>query len=179
MSFLALNAVAALLPALVLQPLANRHGLVRVHTICLAIMAAGFACVYFFVQTAWSLYVLMALMGIGWAAIISLTFAIMSQSVDQSRIGLYMGVFNLSIVLPQLVVSLGVGTFVAGMADKGSIFLIGAVSLALSALGLAQRRQVRQCHGVAGCGRDGLTMRCGLLIRVEKNLRRATPAEAS
>ncbi len=134
MSFLALNAVAALLPALVLQPLANRHGLVRVHTICLAIMAAGFACVYFFVQTAWSLYALMALMGIGWAAIISLTFAIMSQSVDQSRIGLYMGVFNLSIVLPQLVVSLGVGTFVAGMADKGSIFLIGAVSLALSAL---------------------------------------------
>ena len=44
-----------------------------------------------------------------------------------------MGIFNLSIVLPQLVVSLGVGAFVANMADKGSIFLIGAVSLALSA----------------------------------------------
>jgi maltose/moltooligosaccharide transporter len=58
----------------------------------------------------------------------------MSQRVDQSRIGLYMGVFNLSIVLPQLVVSLGVGTFVAGMGDKGSIFVIGAVSLALAAV---------------------------------------------
>jgi len=43
-------------------------------------------------------------------------------------------VFNLSIVLPQLVVSLGVGAFVDGMADKGAIFLVGAVSLALSAL---------------------------------------------
>ena len=76
----------------------------------------------------------MAVMGIGWAAIVSLPFSIMSQRVDQSRIGLYMGVFNLSIVLPQLVVSLGVGTFVSGVADKGAIFLIGAVSLALAAI---------------------------------------------
>jgi len=73
-------------------------------------------------------------MGIGWAAIVSLPFSIMSQRVDPSRIGLYMGVFNLSIVLPQLVVSLGVGTLVNNVADKGVIFLIGAVSLALAAL---------------------------------------------
>jgi hypothetical protein len=73
-------------------------------------------------------------MGIGWAAIVSLPFSIMSQRVDQSRIGLYMGVFNLSIVLPQLVVSLGVGAFVGRMADKGVIFLIGAVSLGLAAI---------------------------------------------
>jgi len=45
-----------------------------------------------------------------------------------------MGVFNLSIVLPQLVVSLGIGTFVSGVADKGAIFLVGAVSLALAAI---------------------------------------------
>jgi ABC-type spermidine/putrescine transport system permease subunit II len=80
------------------------------------------------------LYPLMAVMGIGWAAIVSLPFSIMSQRVDPSRIGLYMGVFNLSIVLPQLVVSLGIGTFVSAVADKGAIFLIGAVSLGLSAL---------------------------------------------
>jgi hypothetical protein len=45
-----------------------------------------------------------------------------------------MGVFNLSIVLPQLVVSLGVGTFISRVEDKGGIFLIGAVSLALAAI---------------------------------------------
>ena len=56
----------------------------------------------------------MALLGIGWAAIVSLPFSIMSQRVDPARIGLYMGVFNLSIVLPQLVVSLGVGRFISG-----------------------------------------------------------------
>jgi MFS family permease len=133
-SFLALNAVAAALPALVLLPLAARFDVVRLHSACLVVMAAGFAGVYVFAHSPVALYLLMAVMGIGWAAIVSLPFSIMSQRVDQSRIGLYMGVFNLSIVLPQLVVSLGIGTFVSGVADKGAIFLIGAVSLALAAI---------------------------------------------
>jgi len=134
MSFLMLNAVAAVLPALVLLPLAKKYDVVKVHSACLVVMAAGFAGVYFFAHSAAALYLLMAVMGIGWAAIVSLPFSIMSQRVDQARIGLYMGVFNLSIVLPQLVVSLGVGTFISGVEDKGSIFLIGAVSLALAAI---------------------------------------------
>jgi maltose/moltooligosaccharide transporter len=133
-SFLALNAVAAALPALVLLPLAKKYDVVKVHSSCLVVMAAGFAGVYLFAQSALVLYLLMAVMGIGWAAIVSLPFSIMSQRVDQSRIGLYMGVFNLSIVLPQLVVSLGVGTFVSSVQDKGAIFLIGAVSLALASI---------------------------------------------
>jgi MFS family permease len=133
-SFLALNAVAAALPALVLLPLAARFDVVRVHSACLVVMAAGFAGVYLFAHSPVALYLLMALMGIGWAAIVSLPFSIMSQRVDQSRIGLFMGVFNLSIVLPQLVVSLGIGTFVSSVADKGAIFLIGAASLALAAI---------------------------------------------
>jgi hypothetical protein len=133
-SFLMLNAVGAALPALVLLPLAKKFDVVKVHSTCLAIMAAGFAGVYLLGFSPLVIYALMALMGIGWAAIVSLPFAIMSQRVDQSRIGLYMGVFNLSIVLPQLVVSLGVGLFVSRMADKGVIFLIGAVSLALAAI---------------------------------------------
>jgi maltose/moltooligosaccharide transporter len=134
MSFLMLNAVGAALPALVLLPLAKRFDVVKVHSTCLGIMAAGFAGVYVLGHSTLVIYALMSLMGIGWAAIVSLPFSIMSQRVDQSRIGLYMGVFNLSIVLPQLVVSLGVGLFVSRMADKGVIFLIGAVSLALAAI---------------------------------------------
>jgi Na+/melibiose symporter-like transporter len=133
-SFLALSVVSAVLPALVLQPLALRFGQVAVHITCLTVMAAGFAGVYLFAHTAMTLYALMAIMGIGWAAIVSLPFAIMSQRVDQAQIGLYMGVFNLSVVLPQLVVSLGVGALVSRMPDKGAIFLIGAISLGLSAI---------------------------------------------
>jgi MFS family permease len=134
MSFLALNAVAALLPALVLLPLARKFGEVRVHAVSLATMAVAFAGVYFLARTPLVLYALMALLGIGWAAIVSLPFSIMSQRVDPARIGLYMGVFNLSIVLPQLVVSLGVGRFIGAATDKGLIFLIGAVSMAFSAI---------------------------------------------
>jgi maltose/moltooligosaccharide transporter len=134
MSFLALNAVAALLPALVLLPLARKFGEVRVHGVSLATMAVAFAGVYFFARTPLVLYALMALLGIGWAAIVSLPFSIMSQRVEPARIGLYMGVFNLSIVLPQLVVSLGVGRFISAATDKGLIFLIGAASMAFSAI---------------------------------------------
>jgi MFS family permease len=133
-SFLMLNAVGAALPALVLLPLAKKYDVVKVHSTCLAVMAAGFAAVYALGFSPLVIYALMALMGIGWAAIVSLPFSIMSQRVDPSRIGLYMGVFNLSIVLPQLVVSLAVGLFVSRMADKGVIFIIGAVSLALAAI---------------------------------------------
>ena len=72
----------------------------------------AFAGVYLSRRRPLVLYALMAVLGIGWAAIVSLPFSIMSQRVDPARIGLYMGVFNLSIVLPQLVVSLGVGRFI-------------------------------------------------------------------
>ncbi|MDH4167668.1 MAG: MFS transporter [Gammaproteobacteria bacterium] len=133
-SFLALNAVAALLPALVLLPLARRFGEVRVHAASLATMAVAFGSIYLFARTPFVLYALMALLGIGWAAIVSLPFSIMSQRVEPARIGLYMGVFNLSIVLPQLVVSLGVGRFIGAATDKGLIFLIGAASMAFSAV---------------------------------------------
>jgi len=133
-SFLALNAVAAVLPALVLLPLARKFDVVKLHSGCLAIMAGGFLGVYLLGTSTLALYLLMAVMGIGWAAIVSLPFSIMSQRVDRARIGLYMGVFNLSIVLPQLVVSLGVGAFISRVEDKGAIFLIGAVSLALAAI---------------------------------------------
>jgi len=133
-SFLALSAVAAALPALALLPLARKYDVVKVHSACLAIMAAGYAGVYFFAQSTFALYALMAVLGIGWASIVSLPFSIMSQRVDPARIGLYMGVFNLSIVLPQLVVSLGIGMVISRMHDKGGIFLICAASLLLAAL---------------------------------------------
>jgi MFS family permease len=132
-SFLVLNAVAAVLPAFVLEPITERIGRVRTHMLCCAVMAFGYLGITLSGQSTWMLYVLMAVCGVGWAAIVSLPFAIMSQKVEQSRMGLYMGLFNLSVVLPQLLASLGVGLFVSRVADKSAIFMIAAVSLALSA----------------------------------------------
>jgi len=75
----------------------------------------------------------MAVVGIGWAAVVSLPFAIMSETVDQSRMGLYMGLFNLSVVIPQLVAS-SLGGFIDGQANKNSIFIISAIALGISAV---------------------------------------------
>ncbi len=48
--------------------------------------------------------------------------------------GLFMGLFNLSVVLPQLVVSLGVALVVSRAPDKGVIFALSGACLALSTL---------------------------------------------
>jgi maltose/moltooligosaccharide transporter len=133
-SFLSLNAVAAVLPALVLNPLAQRFREVRVHAASLLLMALGFGFVYLFVHSAPMMYLGMAIIGLGWGAIVSLPFAIFSQSVSPARIGLYMGVFNLSVVLPQLAVSLGVGYLLSQLENKALVFVIGGVCMALSAV---------------------------------------------
>jgi maltose/moltooligosaccharide transporter len=134
MSFLILNAVGALLPATLLMPLANRYGRIKTHVVCLCFMSAGYFGLYAYGYTQAAIWTLMAVLGIGWAAIVSLPFAIVSQKVKQERMGLYMGLFNLSVVLPQLVVSLGIALLVSRAPDKDVIFLISAVALALSAL---------------------------------------------
>jgi MFS family permease len=140
-SFLILSAVGALSPSLVLEPLCRRFGQILVHAAALGLMAAGFLAIDVSGAGVGAIYGLMVVLGIGWGAIVSLPFAIMSERVDESRIGLYMGVFNLSVVLPQLVASLGIGTLVAQSHDKGVVFLVAAVSMGLSAfLWLSVRR---------------------------------------
>jgi len=134
MSYLVLNAVGALLPALVLMPIAQRIGRVRTHAACLAVMTVGYLALWLGGDSPTEVYVLMAVLGVGWGAIVSLPFAVMSQTVQQSRMGLFMGLFNLSVVLPQLTVSLGVALFVSRSPDKGVIFLVSAIAIALSTL---------------------------------------------
>lgn len=133
-SFLILSFVAAVLPVVALQPLAKRIGTVRTHAWCIASMAVGYLLLSFVGQSSAAIYGVMALLGIGWASTISLAFAIMSERVKQSKMGTYMGLFNLSVVLPQLVASLGVGMAVSRFDDKNVVFWIAAVCLAISSV---------------------------------------------
>jgi maltose/moltooligosaccharide transporter len=133
-SFLLLNAVGAILPVTVLEPFARKIGKVRTHAISILIMAVGYAGMVFFGFSSIAIYVLMIILGIGWAATISLPFAIMSQKVDKAHMGLFMGLFNLSVVLPQLVASFGVGQAVSAAADKSLIFIISTITLGISAV---------------------------------------------
>lgn len=149
-SFLSLNAVAAVVPALVLNPLAQKFREVRVHAASLVLMALGFGFVYLFGHSALMMYVGMAIIGLGWGAIVSLPFAIFSQSVSPARIGLYMGVFNLSVVLPQLAVSLGVGYLLSQLENKALVFAIGGVCMLLSALAWLAVKQGTKRNVAAG-----------------------------
>ncbi|MBO3698346.1 MFS transporter [Roseivirga sp. E12] len=132
-SFAVLNTVGFLLPALVLEPITKKIGRVKTHMLCIAIMSIGYVLIILFGQSSNMLFILMAVVGIGWAAVVSLPFAIMSETVDQSRMGLYMGLFNLSVVIPQLVAS-SLGGFIDGQANKNSIFIISAIALGVSAV---------------------------------------------
>ena len=82
LSFLVFNAVAAVLPAFVLEPITERIGRVKTHTACITIMALGYAGILFAGFTPMAIYGWMMVAGIGWAATVSLPFAIMSAKVD-------------------------------------------------------------------------------------------------
>ncbi|MCC5926052.1 MAG: MFS transporter [Bacteroidetes bacterium] len=134
LSFLFLNLVGALLPAFVLEPYAAKIGRVKTHMISIAVMAFGYLGVLFLGVNAVMIYIMMAVVGVGWAATISLPFAIMSQKIPKAKMGLYMGLFNLSVVLPQLVASLGVGEAINNAADKSITLWICAITVGISAL---------------------------------------------
>ncbi|MBA4251431.1 MAG: MFS transporter [Chlorobiaceae bacterium] len=133
-SFAVLNTVGFLLPALVLEPISQKLGRVKTHLFAVAIMSIGYFSIVMFGHSSINLYISMAIVGIGWAAIVSLPFAIMSEKVDKSRMGFFMGIFNLSVVIPQLIVSLFFGLIIQAAVDKNIIFIISGSMLAISAL---------------------------------------------
>ena len=102
--FLLLNVVGAALPVLLLKPLCQRWGKVAVHRLAMGLMAAAYLFVAAGAQTEAGYYIGMLLCGIGWSSLISIVFAIFSESVDSREMGVSMGVFNSSLVLPALMV---------------------------------------------------------------------------
>ncbi len=133
-SFFILNAVGAIWPAFLLEPVSRKLGRVKTHAMAVAVMSAGYFCIVFWAHSALLLYTFMGVLTIGWAAVVSLPFAIMSEKVDKSRMGFFMGIFNLSVVLPQLVSSFAIGTLINNAADKNLVFMISGISLGISAV---------------------------------------------
>ncbi|MGA3013555.1 MAG: MFS transporter [Bacteroidales bacterium] len=133
-SFFILNAVGSIWPAFLLEPVSKKIGRVNTHILAVASMSLGYFGIVFFARNAISLYALMMILTFGWAAVVSLPFAIMSEKVDKSRMGFFMGIFNLSVVLPQLISSFLIGRVINHAVDKSLIFIISGASLAISAI---------------------------------------------
>lgn len=134
LAFFILSLVSAILPAFVLNPIARNIGMVKTHYIALFIMMLGYGGIFFIANSAITYYLFIAIAGVGWGSIVSLPFAIMSEKVDQSKMGLYMGIFNLSVVLPQLVASFKIGEIVNHASNKSVVYLIATVTIAISAV---------------------------------------------
>lgn len=131
-AFAVLNTIGFLLPAFVLEPVTEKIGRVKTHFLCIAVMAGGYYALHLFGGSIQSFFLLMMIVGVGWAAVVSLPFAIMSEHVNQAKMGLFMGLFNLSVVIPQLGAST-IGGWLGGFDDRGIIYLVSAISLTISA----------------------------------------------
>jgi maltose/moltooligosaccharide transporter len=88
-----------------IPPLAARVGRKGVHIICLILGGLGLISTYF-ATGPYFLWLGMAGVGVAWASILSMPYVILAGAIDPRRMGVYMGVFNLFIVIPQVAQSL-------------------------------------------------------------------------
>ncbi len=135
-------AVAFLLP-----PLARATSRKTVHAIALLCGAAGLMSVYF-IQDKNILLLSMVGVGVAWASILSMPYAILSGALPPARMGVYMGVFNFFIVIPEIVASFAFGPVIRAAfgADNPRaplyVVIAGGVFLLIAAAAVALVRDV-------------------------------------
>jgi maltose/moltooligosaccharide transporter len=127
------NGVAAL-AAFLIPMLAARTGLRGAHAINLLLGAAGLLGV-FLIRDPALLWLPAIGVGFAWASIVSLPYAILSNAVPGRKMGVYMGVFNIFIVVPQLVAATLLGAILKGLFADQAIWalVIGGVSFVIAA----------------------------------------------
>lgn len=95
---------------------------------------------------------LLSMVGIGvaWASIVSMPYAMLSRSIPAGRMGVYMGIFNFFIVIPQIVASLGLGMVMKTFFHDNSMLavMLGGISMVIAAA-LVLRVKVEK-PGIAG-----------------------------
>jgi maltose/moltooligosaccharide transporter len=137
--------VVCFVVAFLLPPLVKATSRKAVHMIALVCGGLGLIAVYF-ITNKWMLFGSMAGVGIAWASILAMPYVMLSTAVPPSRMGVYMGVFNLFIVIPQIVMSLIVPHIFNNVlgADPRNVVVLGGISLLIAA---ATVIGVRDFHG--------------------------------
>lgn len=92
--------------AFILPFIANKLGRKLTHTICLLVGAIGLISVSF-IKNKYLLYGSMTGVGIAWASILSMPYAMLSGVLPKDKVGIYMGIFNFFIVLPEIIAAVG------------------------------------------------------------------------
>jgi maltose/moltooligosaccharide transporter len=129
------NGVAAVAALTLLPWIAARIGKARTHALCLVAGAAGFGS--FLVLRDPDLLLLSEIgIGIAWASILAMPYAMLASSLPQAKLGVYMGVFNIFVVVPQLLVATAMGSIMKAFFPGDPIWTMAfaAVTLLLAAL---------------------------------------------
>lgn len=116
------NGVAALV-AFLIPLVARKIGRVPTHAIALVIGGAGLVSMWLFHDPK-LLLVSMTAIGIAWASILTLPYAILSSAVSHKKMGVYMGMFNLFLVIPQILAAAILGLLVEKVFHGEAIFAI-------------------------------------------------------
>ena len=105
------------------------------HMGSLAIGGIGFLMMYF-VPDPELLWLWFSLVGISWGSILSMPYAMLSSTIAPEKMGIMMGIFNMFIVIPQIVAALGGVNFLYGLMGEAPIYalVVAGLSLLVSAL---------------------------------------------
>ena len=125
------QSVGSVLWALVIPKFKN---IKTAYVVSLLIGAAGFASV-FFIHDQYLLFVSFLLIGVAWAAMLAVPFTLLTNSLSGDHIGTYLGLFNGTICLPQIVAAAcgGLMLKLVGGAQV-NMFIVAAVFLVLGAV---------------------------------------------
>ncbi len=140
--FAVYNGVAALAALFLLPFLAKRIGKAKTHIVCLLCGAAGYVS-FLFIRDPNALLVSEIGIGIAWASILAMPYAILASSLPQKKLGIYMGLFNVFIVVPQLLVATVMGSILKKFFPTEPIWTMAfaAVVMALAALAMLRVKE--------------------------------------
>ncbi len=131
--FATYNGIAALY-AFLMPLIVKRIGAAVMHGINLLAGAAAYLAIPL-LHNAQALLVAMLGIGMAWASILTIPYALLAGALPARKLGVYMGIFNIFIVVPQLVVSSCMGSIARAFFPQSSqlVFAIGASLLAAGA----------------------------------------------
>ncbi|MBV8664914.1 MAG: MFS transporter, partial [Burkholderiaceae bacterium] len=120
--------------AFLLPVLASKTSRKAAHAISLAIGGLSFVSIYFIASP--DLLILSFLgVGLAWASTLSMPYAILACTIPAKKMGMYMGMFNMSIVIPQAAAALSLGYFLTHFFDGKAVMVLvlGGVSMMIAA----------------------------------------------
>jgi len=144
----------AFLAAFALVPISRRFGPHRVHALCLLLAGLGLWFLPAIQEPVW-LFVPMLGVGIAWASIMGNPYIMLAGSIPSARAGVYMGIFNMFIVIPMLIQMLTLPLYFDSLlqSDARQVIRLAGVLL-LCAACAAWRVRVAAAPAVAAANED-------------------------